>query len=279
MKKFILILFVLLTTTTSAFPASILDEFIKNHLTNHILEEDIPDDDTADEYFEPEKLIKKEPIKVEPVKVEAVKVESVLPKDTMLEMVAQINSLDTDEQKVKKWAKYSSKENYVIIDKKDCSAIVYDKDGHEIKSFEIGIGREIGDDYNDTRGLYGKAKNTTPAGEYTLIKNIINQAAYGDFTLSLGEKANKKQASKKVVAMHKVPKFRAQERLKKFDDGNLSNNRMSHGCINFLEKDFNEFTKYIKSGFKVFVLPEEKDNQLMLEKNDKGQYELVQTKY
>lgn len=279
MKKFILILLLLLTTTTSAFPASILDEFIKNHLTNHITEEDIPDEDTADKYFEPEKPLKKEPIKVEPAKVEAVKVEPILPKDNMLEIATQINSLDTDEQKVKKWAKYSSKENYVIIDKKDCSAIVYDRDGKELKSFEIGIGREIGDDYNDTRGLYGKPKNTTPAGEYTLIKNIINQAAYGDFTLSLGEKANKKQASKKVVAMHKVPKFRAQERLKKFDDGNLANNRMSHGCINFLEKDFNEFTTYIKSGFKVFVLPEEKDNQLVLEKNDKGNYELVQTKY
>ena len=108
---------------------------------------------------------------------------------------------------------------------------------------------------------------------------MINKAAYGDFTLSLGEKANKKQASKKVVAMHKVPSFRAKDRLKKFDDGNLANNRMSHGCINFLEKDFKEFTKYIHGGFKVFVLPEEADNQLILEKNDKGKYELVQTKY
>jgi len=192
--------------------------------------------------------------------------------------ISEINAIEDDEQKVKAWAKFNSTENYLIINKKDCSAIVYDKDGDEIKSFEIGVGREIGDDFNDTSGLAGKAKNTTPAGEFTLIPNIFNTSAYGDLTLSLGSKANKSKKSKKMVALHKVPKFR-QERLCKFNDGNLANNRMSHGCINFLEKDFKELTKYIHSGFKVYVLPEEEGNKLMLVKNDKNGFELVQTKY
>jgi hypothetical protein len=98
-------------------------------------------------------------------------------------------------------------------------------------------------------------------------------------TLSLGTKANKAKNAKKVVALHKVPKFREKDRLEKFYDGNLSNNRMSHGCINFLEKDFKELTKYIHSGLKTYVLPEEKDNKLTLDKNDDGNFELVQTKY
>ena len=199
--------------------------------------------------------------------------------DALLNKVAQINSMPNDEQKVKEWAKFNSEKNYVIIDKKNCSATVYDTEGNEINRFEVGIGREIGDDFNDTKGLLGKAKNTTPAGEYTLVTNIFNKLAYGDLTLSLGEKANKAQDTKKVVALHKVPKFRQKDRLKRFYDGNLENNRMSHGCINFLEKDFKELTKYIHGGLKTYVLPEEKDNQLKLMKNDKDEFELTQTKY
>lgn len=200
-------------------------------------------------------------------------------KDALSDKISQINKLPNDERKIKEWAKLRSKENYVIINKKDCSATVYDKDGIEIHSFEIGIGKEIGDDFNDTRGLMGKAKNTTPAGEYTLIPNIFNKDAYGDLTLSLGSKANKSKSVKKMVALHKVPKFREKDRLKKFYDGNLDNNRMSHGCINFTEEDFKELTKYIHGGLKLYVLPEEEDNELMLTKNDKDEYELTQTKY
>lgn len=199
--------------------------------------------------------------------------------DEITKSVLEINSLTDDEQKVKEWAKLSSSENYVIINKKDCSADVYDKNGNELASFEVGIGKEIGDDFNDTSGLLGKPKNTTPAGEYTLITNIYNKSAYGDITLSLGTKANKVKTNRKVVALHKVPKFRQKDRLKKFYDGDLANNRMSHGCINFLEEDFAELTKYIKGGFKVYVLPEEDGNELRLKKNENEKYEFVQTKY
>jgi len=199
--------------------------------------------------------------------------------DALADKVSEINAMENNKQKVKEWAKFSSTENYVIIDKKDCSATIYDKDGNKITDFEIGVGKEIGDDFNDTKGLLGKPKNTTPAGEYTLIPNIYNKSAYGDLTLSLGKKANKDKNIKKVVALHKVPKFRQKDRLKKFYDGNLANNRMSHGCINFIEDDFNELTKYIHGGLKAYVLPEEEGNQLILAKNKKGEWEFIQTKY
>ena len=195
------------------------------------------------------------------------------------DVVSEINFIQDDERKVKKWAKYKSVEKYIIINKENCSAVVYDKEGKEISRFEVGIGREIGDDFNDTSGLLGKSKNTTPAGEYTLIKNVFNKSAYGDLTLSLGAKANKTNNTKKVVALHKIPKFRMQDRADKFYDGDLANNRMSHGCINFIEDDFKELTIYIRGGFKIYVLPEEKDNALVLAKNDKGEFEFTQTKY
>lgn len=199
--------------------------------------------------------------------------------DSSVKIISKINSMSDDEQKVKEWAKFSSEEYYVIINKKNCSATVFDKEGEEIKTFEIGIGKDIGDDFNDTLGLLGKPRNTTPAGEYTLITNIFNKTAYGDLTLSLGGKANKVKKAKKMVALHKVPKFRQKDRLKKFSDGDLKNNRMSHGCINFLEKDFKELTKYIHGGLTVYVLPEEEDNHLILTENDSGELELSQTKY
>ena len=195
------------------------------------------------------------------------------------EKISQINSIKDDEQKVKEWAKFSSAQNYVIINKKDCSATVYNKDGDEIKTFEVGIGKEIGDDLNDAKGLVGKANYTTPAGEYTLITNITMKAEYGDLTLSLGKAPSKSPDVKKVVAMHKIPTSYLTRRKDKFYDGDLENNRMSKGCINFLEKDFKELTKYVHSGMKAYVLPEEDDNQLMLSKNGKGEFELTQTKY
>lgn len=199
--------------------------------------------------------------------------------DSMSDKVDEINSMSDNEQKVKQWASLNSQANYVIINKKDCSATVYDKGSNKIKSFEIGVGKEIGDDYNDTKGLLGKPKNTTPAGEFELIPNIYNKSAYGDLTLSLGQKANKSKGVKKVVALHKVPKFREKDRLKKFYDGNLANNRMSHGCINFLEDDFKELTEYIHGGLKIYILPEESDNELRLTKNEQDKFEFVQTKY
>jgi len=209
----------------------------------------------------------------------AIDISDDIKENTLTDKVSQINLIQDDEQKVREWAKLSSAKYYVVINKKDCSATVYDKEGNEINSFEVGIGREIGDDFNDTKGVLGKAKNTTPAGEYTLITNIFNKSAYGDLTLSLGAKANKTKNTKKVVALHKVPKFRQKDRLSKFYDGDLANNRMSHGCINFMEEDFKELTKYIHGGLKTYVLPEEADNHLILTKNDKDEFELTQTKY
>lgn len=199
--------------------------------------------------------------------------------DVLLNKVSEINSMQDDEQKVKEWAKFSSAGNYVIINKKDCCATIYDKDGNQIDRFEVIIGRDKGDDFNDTSGLLGKSKNTTPAGEYTLNKNLANKSEYGELTLSFGAKGNKAQNAKKMVALHKVPKSHLSHRNKKFYDGDISNNRMSQGCINFLAEDFKELTKYIHGGLKTYVLPEEPDNRLILEKNDKGEFELTQTKY
>lgn len=298
MKKTLLILLILIATSAKTFAEDIDLEFPLN-IPNDIqankpdfspfdvpqkiltdkpevpeCSKDLPDETPSEK---PEDLLKDLPPSLAGDEVPTV-VPKVSEKAKLQDKVFWVNLIQDDEQKIREWAKISSNENYLIIDKKNCSAIVYDKDGNKLATYEIGLGRDIGDDFNDTSGLKGKARNTTPAGEFTLIKNVFNTSAYGDLTLSLGSKANKSAKSKKMVALHKVPKFR-QERLCKFKDGKLSNNRMSHGCINFLEKDFKVLVKYIHEGFKVYILPEEEDNHLTLVKNEKGEFEFVQTKY
>jgi len=282
MKKIILLISILITTATGAFPADFPD--IPDVAGSHEFP-DIPVlPEIADFSDNTDIPVVSDILDISKGDILPNKEEQHLPSknikdDELSAKVAEINSMENNEQKIKEWAKYNSAENYVIIDKKDCSANVYDKEGKEISRFEIGIGTEIGDDFNDTSGLVGKSKNTTPAGEYTLLKNIFNKSAYGEFSLSLGKTPNRTQKAKKVVALHQVPKFREKDRLKKFYDGNLANNRMSHGCINFMQDDFKEFTKYIKAGLKIYVLPEEKDNSLILAKNSKNEFELAQTKY
>lgn len=263
MKKIFLFLLILLTTSTNAFALDIDDDFSLDDIIK------------TEESSAPKDSLPELP---PPKPIDSIDIKDNLGDNFLADRVSVINLIEDNEQKIKEWAKISSAQNYLIINKKDCSATVYDNDGNEIKTFEIGVGRDKGDDFNDTSGLVGKSRNTTPAGEYTLAKNIFNKAAYGDITLSLGSKANKSKKAKKMVALHKVPKFR-QERLVKFNDGNLANNRMSHGCINFLETDFKELTKYIREGFKVYILPEEAGNNLTVVKNDKNEFELVQTKY
>lgn len=294
MKKYILIYIILINATYAyAFDISVhvSDDLLFDHVRaenitgEKVIDENERDKDIIEDNKE-EENIKEEDIREEVTQKEKekeeekVELKTVTEKnDTLSDKVSEINSIQSDEEKVKEWAKFKSAENYVIINKKKCSASVYDKSGIEMANFEVGIGKEIGDDFNDTLGLLGKSKNTTPAGEYTLIPNIYNKSAYGDVTLSLGNKANKAKKSKKMVALHKVPKFREKDRLKKFYDGNLANNRMSHGCINFIEEDFKELTKYIHAGFKVYVLPEESNNSLILTKNSKNEFEFTQTKY
>lgn len=264
MKKTILILLALIISAQNAFAADFPYIDTDDDLKNNIFTEDSKEDSATDSKTD---------------SANDITTDYALSETKPIDKISKINAIQDDEEKIKEWAKFNAEKNYIIINKKDCLATVYDTNGNEILSFEVGIGKEIGDDYNDTKGLFGKPKNTTPAGEYALIPNVFNKSAYGDMTLSLGSKANKSKSVKKMVALHKVPKFREKDRLKKFYDGNLANNRMSHGCINFLEKDFKEVTKYIHGGLNVYILPEEEDNRLMLSKNGENKLELIQTKY
>lgn len=196
------------------------------------------------------------------------------------EEIKKINSLADNKTKVIEWNKQNkTAKNYILVDKKTCTATVYSPDGKALKSFEIGVGKEVGDNLNDGFGISGKIHKTTPAGEYNIEIDHSEQEDYGKMRFSLGEKGNMSKNDDSVLALHKVPNSLVRERKHLFKDGNVANNRMSYGCVNFLEEDFQELQKYVGKGSKVYILPEETDNKFQLAAKKDGKLEFQQTKY
>ena len=51
---------------------------------------------------------------------------------------------------------------------------------------------------------------------------------------------------------------------------------MSYGCVNLKESDYDILAQYIGEGDKVYILPEEKGNKLLLEQQHDGSYKFEQ---
>ncbi len=182
-----------------------------------------------------------------------------------------INSLPNDKDKVIEWHKetiHTDKSNYVIVNKKDCTARVYSADGKELTSFEVGLGKLKGDDY------LKKDRQMTSAGIYTIDYKGSGRDAYARkygeniFTLKTDKGAS-------GVALHQIPNGNS-TRYAKMGNGILDDNRYSNGCINFTKNDFDKLEKYIGIKTKVYILPEDKNNSLIV-KN--GQLNLVQNQF
>ena len=193
----------------------------------------------------------------------------------------RINAIPDNTAKIIEYNKLNHiKQNYILVDKKSCKATVYSPLGKPLKSFEVGLGKEIGDNFNDGFAYLGRAHKRTPAGEYTINRQKPDDTnEYGNILFSLGFKGNLSTKVKSIVALHQIPQSLTKERTSKFNDGILSNNRMSYGCVNFQTKDFAELTKFMSKDFKIYILPEEQDNALKLALNKQGQLEFKQTKY
>lgn len=67
------------------------------------------------------------------------------PASTKEQEIVRINSLSSDREKIIEYNKKNANSNYIIIDKSECSATVYDQNGKVLKKFEVGLGMDIGD--------------------------------------------------------------------------------------------------------------------------------------
>lgn len=207
-----------------------------------------------------------------------------MPANPKEQEITRINSYSSDRERVIEYNKKNAKGNYIIVDKSDCSATVYDKSGKALKKFEVGLGMDIGDKkaggYNC--GVASKIRKYTAPGEYTLGEqsNAADKKYGSNRFIMEGDGVAKDSVNEQVAAIHQIPTQRLAQRKGLFKNGTIADNRMSFGCINMLAEDFDEMEKFINgTGTKLYVLPEEKDNKLQLEPQIDGRLKFVQTKY
>lgn len=192
-----------------------------------------------------------------------------------------INLSDNDEEKIINYNKNHATSNYVIVDKKNCKATVHKPNGEVISTYEVGVGKAIGDKRCGGLQEGEKARRYTTPGEFTINnRSKATDTEYGEKLFYIaGDHTEKEYVGKQTLALHQIPKSHLKSRTSAFGNNTLEDNRMSFGCINFLARDFDKMAQEINGvGTKVYILPEETDNKLSLE-NQNGRYKFVQTKY
>lgn len=220
---------------------------------------------------------------------------TVLNKDTKLLQLAKdtFSTTFSDKDKIIEYnrllqAYEHPADNYIIIDKKKCRAFVYTPNGDKVYDEEIALGKHYGD---KRAGGYKHPERpqsyTTPPGEYYIgkigsRKGSNNEILYGNRLLYLiGDHTRKDSRRSQNLALHQIPNSKT-GRLRVFVYNNLTlkDNRVSYGCVNFLENSFDKLMTFIKGiRTKVYILPEEKGNSLHLEKQKDGTFKFFQTKY
>ncbi len=203
--------------------------------------------------------------------------------------ISRINCMQNDTQKIITYNKKHAKGNYIILDKKTCKATIYNKAGQKLKSYEVLLGRDKGDDMSTAWAKdSNKQKYTTVPGEYTFTskgKDFGGMYRMGqanetvDPDVELREwapgKWGKVKFGKGFQAMHNTADRKHRDKL--YNDGNLRNNRVSMGCPNIKPEDLKEMElKYgVKVGTKIYILPEERGNSLKLETQADGTTKFV----
>lgn len=208
---------------------------------------------------------------------------------------AHINKIPNSKNRIIEYNKKHAKGNYVIVDKKTCQATVYSKEGKPLKSYEVLLGANKGDDLSTAfakdQNLVRTGRRTVP-GEFKL-SGRSNRFGGLRFTGENSETMDpdveirewmpgywgkKKMNGRGAQAIHGTADRESRDKL--YGDGNLDNNRQSMGCINIPLKNLNEMeSKYgIKANSKLYVLPETKGNELVLTKQKDGTVKFI-TKY
>lgn len=203
--------------------------------------------------------------------------------------IDRINSLKDDTSRIIEYNKknYDGK-YYGIVDKKKCQLVIYDKKGKVIKTFTVGVGKKKGDDLQsyyleraqktDKQALAETGRYTT-AGEFTLddYKEVSDAYTGKDGKPKMmALKGDNRGVRSGQMALHMLYKPDYKKREKAINTPGLDDNRMSYGCINLKEEDYDAMHKFLGEGDKVYVLPEENGNKLLLEKQKDGSYKFAQ---
>ena len=203
--------------------------------------------------------------------------------------INSINSMSNDTDKIIEYNKKHPKGNYIIVDKKSCSATVYDQNGKKLKSYEVLLGQTKGDRLSRAFAKDASRRTyTSVPGEFTFSGN---KGTHGGM-LYLGESAccedpdieirpdrpgsgGKIKLGARMYALHGTANPKVRNKF--YNNGTLADNRQSMGCINIPVDALNEIkTKYgIGIGSSCYILPEEKGNKLVLQKQKDGTVKFV----
>ena len=142
--------------------------------------------------------------------------------------------------------------NYVIIDKKNRSLNVYNKNNKLIyHTNDISTGAS-GDDYNtityvDKFGkiINGKGNNSTPAG----ITKITGTSTYHGFPSFTRGRKNGSKYEDIASSMH---------------FGKTDKSKLSNGCVRIGGNTLNTLSKYIGVGTEIYTLPDKKGSRFIL---------------
>lgn len=154
---------------------------------------------------------------------------------------------------------------YAILDKINAEIMVYDLGGRQVFRSEALVGnvrsdrRTVWTQFDEREKMTNRS---TGAGIYTVSKPKLNnsyyQRNYSNNILQLLDQNGKDQ----VFAIHQVPNGMP-ERNKLFG-GDAERRWVSSGCANLRLEDYKKITKWIRPGCQIYVLPEEKNNRLVV---------------
>lgn len=207
------------------------------------------------------------------------------PKSPKEREIERINNLPDDTSRIIEYNKKNyDHEYYGIVDKKTCELKIYDREGNVVKTLTVGVGKAKGDNLQSGYASSNKAKKEagryTAPGEFTLDEyKSFNNANYisnkdGKHKV-MGLKGDNRGDESGQTAIHMIPNNRS-EREAAMDTPTVADNRMSYGCVNLTEEDYDIMHSYLGEGNKIYILPEENGNKLLLEKQSDGSYKFEQ---
>lgn len=216
-----------------------------------------------------------------------------IPKEQMIQNeIKSINAMKNDLTKIIQYNKKFAEKNYVVVDKKTCTATVYDKNGKRLNSYEVMLGASKGDDLstafakdtklakNGRRTVPGEYKFTSESNEFggMLRMGAVNNTMDPDVETrewAPGYWGKRKFSNIVFQAMHGTAS--PETRNKYYNNNNLEDNRQSLGCVNIPVENLKEMKeKYgIGVGSTIYILPETKGNSLKLQKQKDGTIKFV----
>lgn len=209
----------------------------------------------------------------------------------------ELNQLPTDKERIIKWRQETAGINtksYVIIDKASCEATVYSATGEVLDTFEVGIGKQKGDEIqlenvvikNDGKKITidkakdsnGKTFETTSAGIYYFSGKAKVSPKKGNTYPTIdgyNEYSLEAERGSTGLSINPVPSNHP-EQIGKIYNEKIEDNRFTDGDINLFSNDFKRLGKHLKFGTEVYVLPEDSNNKIIVRD---GQLNLVQENF